>query len=99
MLKQSFIQIEYSFPFLYENSALGALELVYSGGDIFKRVEIIMEFIFFSPIQSFNLFSLGGRGPYQIFWVILNFRLTVYGWHKFSASVGTTNDFFNCMPK
>lgn len=42
------------FPFFKKNSALDALELVYSGGNLyFRRVEI-KEFIFFSPVQSFN---------------------------------------------
>lgn len=45
------------------------------------------------------LFSLEeGMGSYQIFRDILNLGLTLYGWHKFNARVGTINDFFNCMP-
>ena len=35
---------------------------------------------------------------YQIVRDTLNWGLTVYGWHKFNAWVGTINDFFNCMP-
>lgn len=78
-----------------------ALELVYSKGDLYLgvwRAWGLFSFILYKALV-FYFFLEKGMGPHQIFRIILNFRLTIYGWHKFNASVGSTNDIFNCMPK
>lgn len=96
-----FIQIEYSFQFLNENCAVRCSRTgLLKGWLVFRSVES-MGFIFFYLNKAFifYFFLEKGMSPHQIVRIILNFRLTVYSWHKFNASVGSTNDIFNCMPK